>query len=62
MEKGKPAKWIPRNADGSYTGDTLSLKAAFARSINTIAVQVGQEVGVHDLEAYCRSDLLPLWN
>lgn len=49
LEKGKPAKWIPRNADGEYTGDTLSLKAAFARSVNTIAVQVGQEVGVHEV-------------
>lgn len=47
IEDGKPAKWIPRNANGEYTGDTLSLKAAFARSVNTIAVQVGQEVGVH---------------
>lgn len=49
IEDGKPAKWIPRNANGEYTGDTLSLKAAFARSINTIAVQVGQEVGVHEV-------------
>lgn len=47
VDNGKPSKWIPRNANGEYTGDTLSLKAAFARSVNTIAVQVGQEVGVH---------------
>lgn len=47
IEDNKPAKWIPRNANGEYTGDTLSLKAAFARSVNTIAVQVGQEVGAH---------------
>ncbi|MDY5239398.1 transglycosylase domain-containing protein [Bacteroides helcogenes] len=47
IEDNKPAKWIPRNANGEYTGDTLSLKAAFARSVNTIAVQVGQEVGIH---------------
>lgn len=49
MENGKPAQWIPRNANGEYTGDTLTLKAAFARSVNTIAVQVGQEVGVHQV-------------
>lgn len=49
MENGKPAKWTPRNANGEYTGDTLSLKAAFARSVNTIAVQVGQEVGAHQV-------------
>lgn len=49
MENGKPVQWTPRNANGEYTGDTLSLKAAFARSINTIAVQVGQEVGAHQV-------------
>lgn len=49
LEDGKPAKWTPRNANGEYTGDTLSLKAAFARSVNTIAVQIGQEVGVHQV-------------
>lgn len=62
IDKGKPAKWIPRNADGTYSGDTVSLKAAFARSINTIAVQVGQEVGVHDVAqtAYAMGIKTPL--
>lgn len=55
VEDGKPAKWIPRNANGEYTGDTLSLKAAFARSVNTIAVQVGQEVGVHKVAETARA-------
>lgn len=49
LDKGKPVKWTPRNANGEYTGDTLSLKAAFARSVNTIAVQIGQEVGAHQV-------------
>lgn len=49
LEDGKPAKWIPRNANGNFTGDTLSLKAAFAQSINTIAVQVAKEVGIRDI-------------
>lgn len=49
LEDGKPAKWIPRNANGNFTGDTLSLKAAFAQSINTIAVQIAKEVGIHDI-------------
>lgn len=49
MEKGVPKKWIPRNANGAFTGDTLSLKAAFARSINTIAVQLAKEVGIHNV-------------
>lgn len=62
MDKGKPTKWIPRNANGEYTGDTLSLKAAFARSVNTIAVQVGQEVGAHEVAqtAYAMGIKTPL--
>ena len=46
IDKGKPTKWVPRNADATYTGDTMYLKAAFARSINTIAVQLAKEVGI----------------
>ncbi|MEG1685592.1 MAG: transglycosylase domain-containing protein, partial [Bacteroides sp.] len=49
LEDGKPAKWVPRNANGEFTGDTMSLKAAFARSINTIAVQVAKEIGIKDI-------------
>lgn len=46
IEDGKPTQWIPRNANGAATGDTMSLKCAFAQSINTIAVQVAKEVGI----------------
>lgn len=46
MEKGEPKKWIPHNADGRLSGATMSLKAAFARSVNTIAVQLAKEVGI----------------
>ena len=46
LEDGKPAKWIPHNANGAATGDTMSLKCAFAQSVNTIAVQVAKEAGI----------------
>lgn len=46
MEDGKPAQWIPHNANGGATGDTMSLKCAFAQSVNTIAVQVAKEAGI----------------
>lgn len=49
MEHGQPKKWIPRNANGSYTGETMTLKAAFARSINSIAVQIAKEVGIGEI-------------
>ncbi len=49
MEKGQPKEWIPRNANGNYTGETMTLKAAFARSINSIAVQIAKEVGIGEI-------------
>lgn len=45
-ENGTPIKWAPRNADGVYSGAEMSLKTAFARSINTVAVALAQEVGI----------------
>lgn len=38
--------WAPTNANGYFTGDSIPLKGAFARSINSIAVRLGQEMGV----------------
>lgn len=49
IDKGKEAVWVPRNAEGTYSGDTISLKAAFARSTNTIAVQVAKETGIENV-------------
>lgn len=38
--------WQPHNADGRFTGVNLPLRSAFAASVNTIAVRLGQEVGI----------------
>ena len=46
---GKMKTWIPHNANGRYSGDSIPLKAAFARSINTIAVRLGQEMGIKNI-------------
>ncbi len=51
-EKGKPKTWTPRNANGSYLGYSMTLKHAFARSINTVAVQLAQEVGIPEIIKY----------
>ena len=48
---GKPTKWSPRNANGVYSGDSLTLKSAFAQSINTVAVKLGLEVGIPNVIA-----------
>lgn len=49
MEKGELKKWTPRNANGNYSGQRLTLKAAFARSINSVAVQLAKEVGIGEI-------------
>ncbi len=48
-EKGELEPWRPHNANGYFTGDTIPLLAAFAQSINSIAVRVGQEVGTFNI-------------
>lgn len=53
-DKGKRVKWTPHNADGVFTGREFSLKAAFARSINSIAVQIAQECGIENINKTAR--------
>lgn len=48
-EKGELEPWRPHNANGYFTGDSVPLMAAFAQSINTIAVRLGQEVGTTNI-------------
>lgn len=38
--------WQPHNANGRFTNANIPLRSAFAQSINTIAVKLGQEVGI----------------
>lgn len=42
----KEVTWAPTNANGYFTGDSMPLKAAFAQSINSVAVRLGQEMGI----------------
>ena len=46
---GKPEKWAPHNANGYFTGDSMTLKSAFAQSINSVAVKLGLETGIHNV-------------
>ncbi len=39
--------WRPTNANGTFSGDSMPLKSAFARSINSVAVRLGQEMGIN---------------
>lgn len=45
----KEVTWAPTNANGYFTNDSMPLKAAFAQSINSVAVKLGQEVGIDNI-------------
>jgi len=45
-KENKEVTWAPTNANGYFTGDSMPLKAAFAQSINSVAVRLGQEMGI----------------
>lgn len=45
-QKQQEVLWTPTNANGSFSGDSVPLKGAFARSINSVAVRLGQEMGI----------------
>ncbi len=53
-DKGKQKLWIPHNADGICFNIPFSIKSAFARSINTIAVQISKEAGIANINATAR--------
>ena len=46
-DHGKTTTWTPTNANGRYSGADMPLKSAFAQSVNTIAVKLGQEMGIN---------------
>lgn len=46
---GKPQTWAPHNANGFFTNVEIPLKSAFAQSINSVAVKLGIEVGIHNV-------------
>ena len=46
---GQYNTWRPTNANGRFSGDSVTLKRAFAQSINSIAVKLGQEMGIPNI-------------
>lgn len=45
IENKEQKIWSPQNADWVFTGKSVNLKHAFAKSINSIAVQLTQKLG-----------------
>ncbi|MEN6489207.1 MAG: transglycosylase domain-containing protein [Smithella sp.] len=41
--------WKPKNSNGTFGGYAMTLKAAFAQSVNSIAAQVAQKVGISNV-------------
>ena len=66
MQNGEEVTWAPHNADGRFTNANISLKQAFAMSVNSIAVRLGQECGIdnivktaHDMGIKSKLDATP---
>ena len=62
----KEVTWAPTNADGRFSGSYITLKQAFAMSINSVAVRLGQECGIerivktaHDMGIKSKLDPTP---
>ncbi|MCL6252018.1 PBP1A family penicillin-binding protein [Altererythrobacter sp. KTW20L] len=45
--------WSPRNSNGRFTGD-IDVRSAFAYSVNTVAAQLGNEVGFSNVANMAR--------
>ncbi len=46
---GESNLWTPKNANGQFSNANMTLRSAFARSNNIIAVKVGSYVGVNNV-------------
>lgn len=65
-KKNEEVLWAPTNANGRFSGANVTLKRAFAMSINSIAVKLGQECGIpnivktaHDMGIKSKLDATP---
>ena len=53
MPDGQPV-WEPRNYENKFTGDTLTLRQGLWKSVNTIAAQLGQQIGYEPIVEMAR--------
>ncbi len=49
-----PPTWTPRNADGKYSGEKMTIRKAMAQSKNSITAQIIYEVGPRNVIAKAR--------
>jgi penicillin-binding protein 1A len=53
-ENGEKKSWSPRNADWVFTGDSMTMRQAMARSINSIAAHMMRIVGINEVIKYAK--------
>ena len=53
-EEGKDVVWSPKNADWVFTGDSLTLRRAMGRSINSVTAHLMKLVGPEEVIKYAR--------
>lgn len=54
-QKQREVIWAPHNANGYCTETNMTLRAAFAQSVNTIAARLANEVGIDNVAATARA-------
>jgi len=64
-EKGEKKTWSPKNSDWVFTGDSMTMRQAMARSVNSIAAHVLKIVGIQEVIKYAhklgiKSELNPV--
>lgn len=47
-------RWEPKNSDGHFTGEKMTLRKAMAQSINSVAAQLIEKVGVARVVEYAK--------
>jgi len=52
---GNMAAWCPKNSDGKYSGEDMTLKSALANSVNTITAQLIDRVGPGSVASIAKS-------
>ncbi|MEC3964033.1 transglycosylase domain-containing protein [Flagellimonas halotolerans] len=52
---GNMEAWCPKNSDGKYSGEDMSLKSALANSVNTITAQLIDRVGPGSVASIAKS-------
>ena len=62
---GDPPTYSPRNSDGKFTGEPISMREALARSVNSVTVNIMHKMGPQNVVALARrmgikSDLEPV--